>query len=1360
MAWLVLQWAILPRIESWRPDIERAATRSLGVPVRIGHIRVESHGWVPALELTDVVVRDAGGRDALRLAKVNATLSMRSLLHWRPRFEQLVIDRPTLEVRRDAEGRLFVAGLQMRSQPGGPRDTQGADWFFSQHQFAIRGGTLRWIDEQRRAPPLQLADVELVIHNGSQLGSRRHHWRLDATPPADWGARFTVRGRFTHPLLAPAGDIERWSGTAYADLPRADVQRLRQYLDLPFELREGAGALRVWADITEGQLAAATADLALQSVHVRLAREVQPLVLQQLTGRLAGRRDAEAYSLSASALAFRTGDGDAWPASDWSLRWRQPVGQPAAGGQLQAAQLDLAILARLAGSLPLGQRLRNDLVALQPQGRVQGLQLHWDGPPDAPTGYRVQGRVQGLSLAAERPDPARPGHVGRPGLARADLDVVASDRGGEAHLRMQQGLLAFPGVFEQAEVPLDRLSARLQWRLERDTPGGLPHVELRVQDTEFANADAAGSLSAVWRTGRPADDSPPAARLPGVLDLQGHLVRADATRTWRYLPAALPPQVRDYVRRAVVAGSSSQVDFVVKGDLEHFPFRDPGRGEFRIASQIDNATFAYAPADSGAPADWPAFTEVRGQLVFDRTSMQIRDARARLFGFQLAQVQGGIADLDQGSVLVLDGQGRGPLADALRFVNETPVAAWTSHALQHARGTGEAQLKLGIRLPLDDMERARVNGLITLAGNDVQITPDTPLMSHARGNVEFSDRGFAIRAATARVLGGEASFQGGTQQDGSLHFSGHGVASAEGLRQAGELAMLPAFGRHASGQAAYGMELKVVKGHAELDIQSNLAGLGLELPAPFDKPAAASWPLRLRTVLDPTSLDGAAVPRDRLSIDLGEVLHARYERELRDEGARVVAGGIGINQPAPEPAAGVTAQVQQGRIDLDAWQAAARSLAGGQGPAGATAAGAEPGTGDADGMALPGYAPSRVMLKADVLNIDQRRLSHVVAGLSQDDGVWRVNVDADQLNGYLEYRLPGSPRTEAGGRVVARLSRLSLPESAAQDVESLLDETPAALPALDVVVNEFELRGMKLGKLEIDAVNRRTGEIREWRLEKFSIANADARLDASGSWQGVPGSAARWRSAMDFRLDLTDSGALLARLGLGQVVRGGKGRLQGQVGWLGSPLSLDYPSLDGQFNVEVSKGQFLKVEPGIAKLAGILSLQSLPRRLTLDFRDVFQEGFAFDAFTGDVRIEQGVAQTNNLRLRGVTAAVLMEGRADVARETQDLRVVVVPEINAGTASLAYAAINPAVGLGTFLAQMFLRKPLMQAGTREFHVTGAWADPKVEPVQRKPGQPLPEGAATGPLFGLAPGQATTAAPARPQNEAALPQPAAP
>jgi uncharacterized protein YhdP len=208
------------------------------------------------------------------------------------------------------------------------------------------------------------------------------------------------------------------------------------------------------------------------------------------------------------------------------------------------------------------------------------------------------------------------------------------------------------------------------------------------------------------------------------------------------------------------------------------------------------------------------------------------------------------------------------------------------------------------------------------------------------------------------------------------------------------------------------------------------------------------------------------------------------------------------------------------------------------------------------------------------------------------------------------------------------------------------------------------------------------------------------------------------RTAMKFRLDIADSGLLLGRFGMKDVVRRGKGKLEGQVAWLGSPLSLNYATMDGNFNVNMEAGQFLKADPGAGRLLGVLSLQALPRRLSLDFRDVFSDGFSFDFIRGDVTIQDGIAATNNLQMKGVNAAVLMEGKADIAKETQDLRVVVVPEINAGTASLVAAAINPAIGLGSFLAQLVLRQPLIRAATQEFHVGGTWADPKVTRVNKK------------------------------------------
>ena len=125
--------------------------------------------------------------------------------------------------------------------------------------------------------------------------------------------------------------------------------------------------------------------------------------------------------------------------------------------------------------------------------------------------------------------------------------------------------------------------------------------------------------------------------------------------------------------------------------------------------------------------------------------------------------------------------------------------------------------------------------------------------------------------------------------------------------------------------------------------------------------------------------------------------------------------------------------------------------------------------------------------------------------------------------------------------------------------------------------------------------------------------------------------------------------------------------------------------------------------------------------LTLDFRDVFSEGFAFDGITANAMITHGVVHTDNLKMRGVAATVLMDGSADIANESQNLHVVVIPEINLGTGSLVYGlAVNPVIGLGTFLAQLFLREPLMKALTYHMQVTGPWKSPH----DRQAGQAQP------------------------------------
>ncbi|WP_418318281.1 YhdP family protein [Piscinibacter sakaiensis] len=1327
LVWLILHWGILPHIDQWRGAIEKRAGSALGIELSIGEIKVRSSSWVPSVELRQVVLFDPDRRPALVLPRVVAALSPKSLLAFDLRFQQLFVDGAQLEVRRDRQGRIFVAGFDIAHRsPDDSEDGAALRWLLKQPEFVIRGGSLRWTDELRDAPPLVLGDVLLVLRNGL----RRHALQLDATPPAEWGERFSLRGRFRQPLLQQDG-LKDWTGTAYADLPRADVRQLQRYLDLPFDISEGDGALRAWVDLKEGVATAATVDLALRTVEMRLGAKLQPLQLERIEGRLLASRQGEHNRVEVRQLGFRTGDGLEWPRGDIRVDWKRGADGSPDGGELRAERIDLDAMSQVAAALPIGEPVRRLLAETRPQGQLSKLELSFTGAPDAPSTYRLSGNLDGLALAAK--PAAEADHIGRPGLSNANLSFQATEQGGEAQLRINDGAMSFPGVFAEPTVPFGELSAGLSWRIEAARRSkAAPKISVLVKDARFANADASGSLSGNWSTG-PGEGSGRNGRFPGRLEVDGRLAAGSAAaRVARYLPLGIDAEVRTYVENAVRSGTLGATTFRMKGSIWDFPYGDPGSrgGEFRIAGKVDNLNFAFlpsAPATATEPAwqsPWPAMTQLSGELIFDRTSMEIRDAQARIGNVRLNRLQARIASFSDAPTLLIDGRAKGPAAEMLKFVNATPVGEWLDHSLAQATIGGEGDLGLALTIPLGDGAKTTVKGSLTLAGNDVRLRPDTLPLANARGRVDFSERGFQVVGASARLLGGEASFEGGSQPDGSLRFSGGGTASAEGLRRASELGPVATLARNLSGQTSYRAQLGFVGGYPELNISSNLVGLASDLPMPLRKAAEAPLPLRYQVNLAGDPAAGGPV-RDTLRLELGTLLQAQYQREYPREpnpggaGPRVLRGGLGINERAPTPASGVGASISVGVVDADAWQAVAARFG-------------EPGDGSSSSSMAGGYAPQTIALRARQLLVSERQFNGLVAGLSLDNGNWRANLEAEQLSGYVEYRpaRSGAAGASAAGRVYARLSRLSLPKQEAEHVEDLLEQQPASVPALDIVVEDFELRGKRLGRVEIAATNRQdggeSGRVREWRLTRLNVLTPEARLTASGSWgSGSANPDAPRRSEIDFRLELADSGGFLERLEIGRAIRGGKGEMAGRIGWRGSPLSLDYKTLRGQFKVAIEAGQFLKAEPGAARLLSVLNLQALPRRLALDFRDVFQRGFAFDSIAGDVGITQGVARTNNLVMRGTQAAVLMEGVADIEKETQDIRVIVVPEINVGTASLAYAAINPAVGLGAFLAQLVLRKPLIQASTREFHVSGSWDDPKVERVDRRFDAPLPD-----------------------------------
>ncbi|MDO5692156.1 MAG: YhdP family protein [Pseudomonadota bacterium] len=1337
VAWGILHWFIVPRIDEFRPRLEQLASRAISTPVTIGAITAKSNGLVPAVSLRDVRVHDPTGRAGLHVPQVLAAFSVLSL--GRGALEQLVIDQPSLELRRTADGRLLVGGIDLSGDASG--DTGAADWFFSQPEFIVRGGRVRWVDERRGAPPVALNDVQLVVRNGYG----RHQLRLDATPDAAWGNRFTLLGQFRQPVFSRHPGFWRdWEGSAFADFERVDVSQLRQYADLKtdwgVDLRGGRGALRLWLDLKKGQVTAATTDMALGGVAATFGPRLEPLAFTSLTGRLGWRDTGNGMEVDTRDLHFVDADGLAWPGGNLMLNYRD-----AAGGELRGDRLDLGALAKIALRLPLPAAVHERLRSHPVQGLVERIHARWDGPLEAPRGWRVQARASAVTVGARPAPPAPNGKPveGIPGVEGATLELDATSAGGQASLAIQDGALTLPGVFDEPRIPLAEFNTRARWRVQDG------QITLDVDELKLRNADAVGGFKGRWHTFARQQG---AARFPGVLDLSGAFSRANGARIHRYLPLGVPESARRYVREAVLAGEARDVAVRVKGDLREIGSAKPPPGsEFRFAGQVRDATLAYVPPSlqPGGQVPWPALEKLSGELIFDHNSMQVKNARAQVRGhpgWQFTRVQAGIADLGYTRVLV-DAEGAGPLSAALGIVQRSPLSALTQQALDRATATGNASLRLKLDLPINQIRDAQVQGHVQLAGNELRITPDTPLLTQARGAVAFTDTGFTLQDTRAQLLGGEARLTGGSQSSAGgapavrLHVKG--TATAEGLRGASDWAPLPGIARQATGSAAYEAVIGFRAGEPDVLVTSDLRGMAFDLPAPLTKPADAAWPLRYES-------GQAAAGRTRLRVAVAEQLAVEYERDAAS--GRVLRGVIGVGRQAqPQlamPDSGVLARVHMPRLDAPAWDAALTRVFGDDAP--------EP-SAPTQARAESGFVPGVWSLRADELLADGHVLHDVAASGTREGARWRADVQARELSGQVEYN-EGTAGGRAG-KVHARLTRLSIPASASDD-QTLLARPPSHIPALDVVVDDFELRGKKLGRLEVEAINHDVAPAgqgagaQEWELTRLAVRTPEATFTASGRWataargpalpvnpRGPRAPDDPRRTALDFKLDIRDAGHLLARFDMPGVLARGRGQIEGSLGWRGAPFSPHYPSMAGKLRVDVGAGQFLKADPGAAKLLSVLSLQALPRRLTLDFRDLFSAGFAFDFVRGDVDVQRGIAATRNLQMKGINAAVLMEGSADIGQETQDLRVLVVPEIDAGTAALAATMINPAIGIGAFIAQLVLKQPLIKAATREFHVGGGWDDPQVKRVDTRA-----SGAAA-----AASAPASAALPAEPVNE---------
>ncbi len=841
-------------------------------------------------------------------------------------------------------------------------------------------------------------------------------------------------------------------------------------------------------------------------------------------------------------------------------------------------------------------------------------------------------------------------HGGRPGAANLGGMLAGNEEKGSYAITGKQGGFDLPEFFAEPQFRFDILNVRGGWKRQKDK-----HYSIDIAEAVLSNADLAATLYGRYHL---------YGQGPGVADLTGRVERAYGPSVQRYLPFAINEDTHDWLRNGILRGEVRHGSFKLHGDLGRFPFRTPGDGIFRVAGRVYGGQLRFAP-------DYPQIDDIEGELLFDGVRMEIHSDKARIYGAQLRKVKAVIPDLDTTEELLeVSGEAIGPAQEFIRFANFSPVSGKIDGLTEEMTANGDLRLQMSIKVPLRHSADTTLAGRLFFGRNTISPGPDLPRLDQVGGVLDFTGQTVTAQKITARLLGGPATVMAVTE-DGQVQVRGHGTFMAAALNAwfgkdiAGRL----------SGQADWQGELNLERGRQRFRLESNLLGLGARLPAPLEK--TAEKPARF--VFEQQSLDDGA---KRAGLQYGNIATAVWISKPAAAGYGLERGEInfgGKAQMPGEPGLWIVGSVSN--FDLGGWLALLPQGRGGK---------------DA--------GVSGINLSLASLEFMDRRFSDISITGGLKGNLLRTSVAGRGMAGSVTYR-----RAEGGNtaRISAQFKQFVLPNPLphVQAAGAAAMRLRAAdFPAFDLQVEELGFGSRPMGRLELIARGVPSG----MAIDQLNLIHADSVIRMTGIWKDTGLSETR----MKVNADIKDAGQMLGRFGYPDALWKGVATVDGEVAWLRSPADFSFATLDGTLRLKAKNGQFLKVEPGAGKLLGIASLQSLPRRITLDFRDVFSGGFAFDEISSTMQVADGTVYTDDFLMKGPAASVKMSGMAKLRDESVKLRVKVTPKISEGVAVAGALLGGPVAGVGALVVQKVLKDPFEEAISYEYLVDGPWDNPTV------------------------------------------------
>jgi uncharacterized protein (TIGR02099 family) len=819
---------------------------------------------------------------------------------------------------------------------------------------------------------------------------------------------------------------------------------------------------------------------------------------------------------------------------------------------------------------------------------------------------------------------------------------------------------------------------------------------LQLDHAAWRNADIDLQVAGRWQAGGEA----------GRIDLQGTIDRARLAAIHRYLPREVNEDTRDWLARGLQAGELFNGRWLLRGDLVQFPFGEhPEAGDFRVWGDFRGGRIEFVP---GAPREqaWPLLQIDAGTADLHRMDLQLTASQARMEPssgevITLSGVRGRIPDLEHEATLQVSGHTSGAGSAYMALMRHSPLDRLLDGLFGQATAEGTWQVPLALTIPLLHSIDTRVQGRVDLHQGGLQFLPQSPAFQAIEGQVHFSEQGIRINEPLkARLLGGDVLVQGslGGATDAGLSFRGRILADAA-ARHVG----VPGMAR-LKGSLDYQARLARQGAAYRFSLDSDTRGLALDFPAPLGKPPEEARSLSLRwTDADPQD--------DVLELDYGSTLRASLRHRRRQaDGPYFQSAALGLGRMATM-APGLQIEIAYPLFDLDRWNRLIDEFSIPR-----------------RGQAVAGRAATRPLwpdlallgVQADQLRLLGTRLDHAVLRVVRSpDEQWSTNLRSQQTTGTLKWQ---ERNGRVQGRMSGRFSRLSLGDDpsdtlsllpqAEPDEEASFDDD-LEIPGIVLQADELRLYGHPMGSLALEGTRNAAEHV--WQLDNLRIGNEQASLQGTGRWRlRGPERGLDLKAAVKAR----NLGAWMGQAGWPDILVGGAGELKGQFQWRNLPWTHAKGDLQGDLQIALERGRFVKLGSHTAKLLELLSLQSIARLTRIDqgLAGLPREGFPFDQLQGAVSLDRGRARIRDYKVIGPVGTILLEGDTSILDETLDLQAVIVPNLDvSGAAIAASIAVNPLIGLGTFLTQWVLKQPLARAMTVRYRIQGTWDEPKIQEI---------------------------------------------